>query len=294
MNIKDYALCIVIMAIWGLNFSVVKLGLNGMDPMLLTGLRFTLAVIPAIFFVRKPDVHILYLIGYGLTFGVGVWGMSTCSIGAGLSPGMAALLLQTNVVFGLFLGWAMLNEKVKFAHILGSLIALGGLAASLTVTDGSVNFQGVTLILFAAISWSISGILIKKSQTKAVFSFTLWAMLFAPLPLFLMSYVQVGASAFTTFFDHLTGVVLFSIVYQAYGTTLFGYWIWNRMIVSHPLSQVAPFTLLVPIFAILGSNILFNEVISLEKLLSSSLIIFGLLIGILPVERARSFVRRIV
>ncbi|WP_033130155.1 EamA family transporter, partial [Aeromonas aquatica] len=104
MRSKDYILCILIMAIWGLNFSVVKLGLNTLDPMLLTGLRFTLAAIPAVFFVKKPDVHWFYLAAYGLTFSVGVWGLSTWAIGAGLSPGMAALLIQTNVVFGLVLG----------------------------------------------------------------------------------------------------------------------------------------------------------------------------------------------
>ncbi|WP_332402888.1 EamA family transporter [Vibrio metschnikovii] len=57
MGLKDYILCVFIMAIWGLNFSVVKLGLDTLDPMLLTALRFTLAAIPAVFFVKKPDVH---------------------------------------------------------------------------------------------------------------------------------------------------------------------------------------------------------------------------------------------
>jgi drug/metabolite transporter (DMT)-like permease len=294
MNIKDYALCIFIMAIWGVNFSMVKLGLTGIDPMLLTGLRFTLAVIPAIFFVKKPDVHIFYLIGYGLTFGVGVWGLSTWSIATGLSPGMAALLLQTNVIFGLFLGWFLLKESVTPSRLIGSLISLSGLAVGLMVTDGSVNAQGVVLILVAAFAWSISGILIKKSNTKNAFAFSLWSMLFAPIPLFLISYLQVGTSAFTTLLENLTGMGIFSILYQAYATTLFGYWIWNRMIVSYPLSQVAPFTLLVPIFAILGSNILFQEAISLQKVLGCALITFGLLIGSFSAKRVRSFLQRIM
>ncbi|HHY0363379.1 TPA: hypothetical protein ACVU1O_003583 [Vibrio cholerae] len=70
--------------------------------MLLTALRFTLAAIPAVFFVKKPDVHWGYPAAYGLTFSVGVWGLSTWAIVAG--PGMAALLIQTNVVFSLGLG----------------------------------------------------------------------------------------------------------------------------------------------------------------------------------------------
>lgn len=64
MSLKDYTLCVLIMAIWGVNFSVVKLGLEALDPMLLTALRFALAAIPAIFFVKKPDVHWGYLAAY--------------------------------------------------------------------------------------------------------------------------------------------------------------------------------------------------------------------------------------
>lgn len=131
------------MAIWGLNFSIVKLGLDTLDPMLLTALRFTLA---------------------------------------GLSPGMAALLIQTNVVFGLGLGWLLLKESVSPLRSLGALIALCGLALSLTVSDGSVTLIGVGLILVAALCWSISGVLLKQSNTQHVFAFSVWCVVDALCP----------------------------------------------------------------------------------------------------------------
>ncbi|EKO3564225.1 EamA family transporter [Vibrio metschnikovii] len=127
-------------------------------------LRFTLAAIPAVFFVKKPDVHWGYPAAYGLTFSVGVWGLSTWAIGAGLSPGMAALLIQTNVVFSLGLGWLLLKESVSPLRAFGALIALCGLALSLTVSDGSVTLIGVGLILVAALCWSISGGAVKAIQ----------------------------------------------------------------------------------------------------------------------------------
>ncbi|MEZ6938734.1 EamA family transporter [Aeromonas sp. S12(2024)] len=293
MRSKDYTLCILVMAIWGLNFSVVKLGLNALDPMLLTGLRFTLAAVPAVFFVKKPDVHWFYLAAYGLTFSVGVWGLSTWAIGAGLSPGMAALLIQTNVVFGLVLSWFLLKESVSTNRFIGSLIALLGLAFSLTVSDGSINMEGVLLILVAALCWSASGILLKKSKTKRVFAFSVWSMLFAPIPLFFISYIQVGANNFTALVENMTTLDIFSIIYQAYFTTLFGYWIWNRLVVSYHLSYVAPFTLLVPIFAILGSNIFFHEAISSQKVLSCALVVIGLLIGSFPPTKIKELVQNI-
>ncbi|NOJ26259.1 EamA family transporter [Vibrio coralliilyticus] len=293
MSLKDYTLCVLIMAFWGVNFSVVKLGLEALDPMLLTALRFALAAIPAVFFVKKPDVHWGYLAAYGLTFALGVWGLSTWAIGEGLSPGMAALLIQTNVVFGLGLGWWLLKESVSPRRSLGAAIALCGLTLSLTVTDGSVTASGVGLILVAALCWSLSGVILKRSQTKQVFAFSVWSMLFAPLPLCLLSYLQVGAQGFDALIGHMTLSGAFSIVYQAYFTTLFGYWIWNKLVMSYHLSHVAPFTLLVPIFALLGSSVWFHEGITTQKVVSCALIALGLLIGSLPATKFTTLALRL-
>ncbi|EJL6699815.1 TPA: EamA family transporter [Vibrio cholerae] len=293
MGLKDYILCVFIMAIWGLNFSVVKLGLDTLDPMLLTALRFTLAAIPAVFFVKKPDLHWGYPAAYGLTFSVGVWGLSTWAIGAGLSPGMAALLIQTNVVFSLGLGWLLLKESVSPLRAFGALIALCGLALSLMVSDGSVTLTGVGLILVAALCWSISGGLLKQSNTEHVFAFSVWSMLFAPIPLCLLSYLQVGTQGFIALMDNMTLPGVFSIIYQAYMTTLFGYWIWNKLVMSYHLSHVSPFTLLVPLFALLGSSIMFHEVISSQKVVSCALIALGLLIGSMPAAKFTALAQRL-
>ena len=109
MNKRDLLLGIFVMIVWGLNFSVIKLGVNEIDPLLLTALRFSLAVIPAIFFVKRPQVKWRYLVAYGMTFAIGVWGMATWSIQAGLSAGMASVLLQMNVVISLLVGYFLLK-----------------------------------------------------------------------------------------------------------------------------------------------------------------------------------------
>ena len=61
MNNRDLLLGIFVMIIWGLNFSVIKLGVGEIDPLLLTALRFTFAVIPAVFFVKRPQVKWRFL-----------------------------------------------------------------------------------------------------------------------------------------------------------------------------------------------------------------------------------------
>ena len=288
MKKNDLILGILVMIVWGLNFSVIKLGVNEIDPLLLTALRFTLATLPAIFFVKKPEVSWYYLIIYGWLFAIGIWGMATWSIQAGLSAGMASVLLQMNVVFGLFLGYFLLKEPLPLNKVIGSGIALAGLLLSLTVTDGSVTQLGLMLILFAAISWSLASITIKKAGTKQVFAFSLWAMAFAPIPLFLIVYFQSGSDAFVQLSTQLNERVIFSVLFQAYPVTLLGYWIWNRLLVTYPLTTVAPLTLLVPIFGLLGGVLFYQEEVGMIKLIASGCVISGILIGFVNLKKRKT------
>ncbi|MGJ8580741.1 MAG: EamA family transporter [Psychromonas sp.] len=285
MKKSDLMLGIIVMVVWGLNFSVIKLGVNEIDPLLLTALRFSLVALPAIFFVKKPDVPWLYLIAYGLIFAIGVWGMATWSIEAGLSAGMASVLLQMNVAFGLFLGFFLLKEPLPLNKIIGSALALSGLLLSLTVNDGSVTKTGLMLILLAALSWSLASIIIKKAGTQQIFAFSLWAMACAPIPLFVIVYLQSGIDVFMQLPAQVNGRVVFSVLFQAYPVTLLGYWIWNRLLVSYPLTTVAPLTLLVPIFGLLGGVLFYQEHIGLIKLIATLCVISGIFIGFINLNK---------
>ena len=289
MNNRDLLLGIFVMIIWGLNFSVIKLGVSEINPLLLTALRFSFAVLPAVFFVKRPQVKWRYLVSYGLVFAIGVWGMGSWSIQAGLSAGMASVLLQMNVVISLLVGYFLLKETVAPIKVIGSIVAIFGLALSVSVTDGSVTALGLLFILSAALSWSITSIIVKKAATKEVFAFSIWGMLFAPLPLFALALLHSGPEQLLALTSLGKGSVIFSVLFQAYPVTLFGYWVWNRLIVKYPLSTVAPLTFLVPIFGLLGSAIFYQEQIGLVKALACLLIITGLIIGLLKTEKLKTY-----
>ncbi|MBN1009013.1 EamA family transporter [Amphritea pacifica] len=284
MSIRDLLLGIAVMCVWGFNFAVIKLGADHIDPLILTGLRFSLAVVPVIFFIHRPNVPWVLLIAYGLVFGVGVWGMVTYSITLGLSAGMASLLLQLNVAISLLIGFLFLGERITIQRGLGAMLALSGLLLSLLLEDGSVTLAGLVLVIIGATCWGLSSLIMKAAKTDQVFGFIVWGMLFAPLPLFTLSAISHGSSGFIQLIDTFNAAALFSILFQAYPTTLLGYWIWNRLIVKYPLSTVAPLTLLVPIFGLLGSVLFYQESIGPIKAVASTLIIAGLLVGLVKPE----------
>lgn len=279
MTARDFCLTLALMCLWGFNFSAIKLGAEQTNPILLTALRFTFALLPAIFFVRRPQVAIKYLLAYGLTFGVGIWGMMVWSINLGVSAGMAGLLMDMSILSSLLLGYYLLREKITRNKLWGALLAVLGLGACLMLEDGSVPLAGLPLTLIAAFSWSLMAVIVKKSETKQVFAFSVWGMLFAPLPLALLAYVFYGSAPFYALPAQLNGEVWFSILFQAYPTTLLGYWIWNKLTLKYPLSTMAPFTLLTPIFGLLGGMLFYEETLSLTKALAYVLVLGGLAVS---------------
>ena len=273
-------LAVLITAIWGVNFSVIKLGLATVDPFILAGIRFSLCALPAIFFIRKPDVPWRYIIGYGLLFGIGLWGIVNLGIKAGLSAGIASLVLQFSAFFTILLGGWVFKEALTRFQVLGMLIALVGLTCIIMVSDGSVSLSGVCLVLVGAASWSVANIINKKASTKDVFGFLVWSSAFSPIPLFALDYAVNGNTGYTSFINQVDATAVLSILFQVYPNTLFAYWIWNSLLKTYPVSTVAPLSLLVPIFGMLGSVLIFNESVSFEKILAVVLIVLGLVVGL--------------
>lgn len=278
---RHVLLAVVITGIWGLNFSVIKLGLRTVDPFVLAGIRFALCALPAIVFVKKPDTPWRFIVGYGLIFGIGLWGVVNLGIKAGLSAGIASLVLQLSAFFTMLLGAVVFGESLSRYQYLGIAVALSGLACIVFVSDGSVTAMGVALVIAGAVSWSVANVIVKKSATSEMFAFVVWSSVFSPIPLFGLSLVVNGSAAFAATWEQLDLAAVGSILFQVYPVTIFGYWAWNSLLRRYPMATVAPFSLLVPVFGILGSVLIFDETISGVKALSIPLIVLGLAVGML-------------
>ena len=136
------------------------------------------------------------------------------------------------------------------------------------------------LVLVGAVSWSVANVINKKASTRDVFAFLVWSSAFSPIPLFALDYAVNGNTGYTSFINQVDATAVLSILFQVYPNTLFAYWIWNSLLKTYPVSTVAPLSLLVPIFGMLGSVLIFNESVSFEKILAVVLIVLGLVVGL--------------
>jgi len=279
MQLKDFLIAVIVTCIWGVNFSVIKLGLASLDPFMISGLRFLLCALPLVFFIKKPDVKFIYLISYGIFFGVGLWGMVSLGIYFGISAGMASLILQMSVFFTIILSYFILGDTIDISKKIAFVLALFAIGLIITITDGSITFTGLAFVLFGALSWAITNIILKKAQITQIFAFIVWSSLFSPIPLFLLAYLTQGEIVYIDFFQNLNQTAIFSILFQVYPTTLLGYWIWNSLLTKYPVSVVAPITLLVPLFGLIGSYFIFDETIGSIKIFACILIVTALIIN---------------
>lgn len=284
MKRNDLLLAIAVMAIWGFNFSMIKMGVTNVHPLLATAARFALAVIPAIFFIARPNVQWRYLVSYGLVFGVGIWGMASWSITAGLSSGISSVLLSTNVIIGMIVGVWVFKEQASTRKITGAVLAMVALLVLVMSTTGNVTLAGVVLIMIAACSWTLMGVIVKASKTTQAFAFNVWGMLFAPIPLVLFATALHGEQILWSALDNWDWSTTVAVLFQAYPTTLFGYWVWNRTLIKYPLSTAAPLTLLVPVFALISGYFMYDEVLSVAQVVASGLFLVGIGLIVKPAK----------
>ncbi|OXY81014.1 EamA family transporter [Oceanimonas doudoroffii] len=276
MNPRDFWLIVLVMAIWGINFSMIKLGVSELDPLLVAAARFLCATFPIIFFIRRPKVPWRHLIGYGLVFGTGIWGMASCAITFGLSAGMASVLLQLDVLTTVLVGVLLYRETISRRMWSGIAIALLGVLVAIVYTNGNVTPAGVLFILISAICWPLAGVIVRRSGTQSAFAFNIWGMLFAPLPLIGLSLLFNGIDVLEITYRQWHAGTWLSVLFQAYPTTLFGYWVWNRMLLKYPMSQMAPMTLLVTVFALASGYLMYGEQLSPAQWASCTAFLLGI------------------
>lgn len=282
---KHLLLAVLVTAIWGLNFPITKLSLAAVDPLLLTALRFTLAALPWVFFVKRPPIAIQWLAAYGLIFGVAMWALINLGIEMGVPPGTAALLIQFSAFFTMGWGVLLFREHLSLGQTLGVGLAVLGLVNIIAASPGQGTTVGYGLLLVSAFSWSVGNVIIKQSKVREMFAFVVWASLFAPIPLLALTWLVHGAEPFTNVVRHFEWVALFSLLFQVYAATHFCYWGWNVLLREYPVSKVAPLSLLIPVFGVVGSMLMLGHRVGVNEGVSMGVILLALVVGIVKWPR---------
>ncbi|MGB5823999.1 MAG: EamA family transporter [Proteocatella sp.] len=288
MKKKDLVMALLVVIVWGVNFTVIKLGLGGVPSMLLAALRYT-CILPALFFVKKPNIEWRYGLAYGLSVGVGQFSCLFYAMQIGMPAGLSSIILQSAAFITPLLAFAFLKESVKPRQLGGLAVAGVGLyLIGRSAGNGgllSIPVPALMFTLLAAFFWGLSNIILKFASNKSaskgekidMLGVVIWTSIVPPVPLFAMAFILDTPQTVFNALTNLNPISIFSILYLAIGATIFGYGTWSILLGKYPASKIAPLSLMVPVTGLISARVVLGESLSAMQWTGGIIILIGLL-----------------
>jgi len=276
MSLRDILLALLVVLIWGFNFVVIQIGLQGLPPLLFSALRFLFAAVPLVFFVRRPAIGWKLMLGYSM-FQFGIQFMLLFSgMNLGFPAGLASLVIQLQAFFTIGLAVFLLRERPLATQLCGALIALAGMGLVAWHLQVDATMIGFLMVVGAGLSWGIANIVTKRIGKVNPMALVAWGSLLAVPPLAACSLLLEGPGAWYSAAQHMSWLTVGAILFQSYPNTVFGFGIWSVLMLRYPTATIAPFALLVPVSGMLSAALVLGEPLPWWKISAAALVLTGL------------------
>lgn len=275
MTTKHIAIATLSSLIFGMNVVASKFGVEHFPPLFFSALRF-LCVTPLVFLLPRPKVAFSGLLALSMAWGAVYIGGLNLALAMGLSAGTAVLILQLGNLVTMIAGYYVFSTQPQASQIVGTCIALVGIAFVCLVPDYECNLIAFCTILIAALSYSMGVIICKKLHAEPV-SLNVWVAALSFLPIFILSLIFEGDPVSITLHANLQAWV--SVIFAGLISTFLGGILWAYVIRQCDISHVVPFRLLIPVFGLWFSALFLNESLLWQKVVGAGLVIGGLAIA---------------
>ncbi len=252
--------------IWGVNLVSIKASNQDIQPNLAAADRSVGASVLLYLYAKIKGEEVFldsadqkHGIVIGVLFGVEFlmlyWGPSFTDISR------AIIFLYTQPMFvALLAHFFTRSDRLTWTKSLGLLLAFVGLTAafwSKSATLGPHHWIGDLMEVVAGFLWAGVTVYIKKFvRDRPISHFqTLFAQLFFSVPI-----LVAGSLLFEWNKQvHFTPLVIGVVLYQTVVVAFFSYLLWFWMVHRFPVSRLAAFTFLVPLFGVVLSCVVLGE-----------------------------------
>lgn len=275
---------VLIVLVWGINFSVIKVGLASVEPFAFNALRFPIAsvVLGAVLALRGqirlpdlddvPRVVVLGLLG-NVVYQVGF----IIAIDRTLA-GNASLLLATTPIWTAILSAGVGHERLKGAFWLGLVGAIAGMALVVVGNRAGLRLSedtaaGDLLMVGASMAWAVYTVgsrdLIRKYGPLPLAAWTLWV---GTAGLLLLGMPQLLDTDFNT----LGAGVWMAVLYAGALGIGMAYALWYYGVAVLGSSRTALYSNAIPVVAILVAWVWLAESPTRLQLIGAVLILGGI------------------
>lgn len=267
---------------WGMGIVFAKAALDQFPPILLMAFRFAVTASVLVWFVRPPwplmgRICLIALVSAAIQYGFTFTGLKY------LDASVTVLLVQLEVPILVLLGAVFLGERPGWRKFAGIAVAFIGVV----LIAGDPKFDGAYgpffLVLVGVTTWAIGQIMVRRLGDVGGFTLIAWVAVFATPQLFVASWLIEDDQ--WRLIREADWVVWSTVVYMGLVMTALAYGLWYRLLGKHPVNQVAPYLLLLPVFSILGSVLVLGESLTLRVAAGGAIIVAG--VAAIVVERAK-------
>lgn len=250
-------------AIWGFTYLVIKWGLRDTGPMTLGALRVLVGSAGLLTLARWREgpmptsaqahrqIALVGLLQVGLF--VALLNLGTARVGAGI----AALIVYTQPLLVAALGAVWFQVRLDRLQVVGLLAGVFGLVLVLSnrlQSGGEAVRPGYALLFAAALSWTLGILLFKRFRPALPF---LWAValqtVYGAIPLVIAAVALEGLAM------HVTARLLAVTLFLGIVASGLAYLLWFRLLTGASAVVASVSLLLVPIYASLFGALLLGE-----------------------------------
>ena len=290
MKIQDVILCLLTMFLWGAQVTAVKVAGHELPPFFMLLFRFAIISICLFPFAKKITLESSRRMALIACFST-VLHFGFLYVGIGMvTAATSAIIYQLSPIFTIILAALFLGDRLTWSSIAGILLSFGGVALLFSGFNFGGSVIGGACIALAALSFATGTILIKRMGPFDPITLNTWSAIFA-IPVVLGISLETEPWSGINLLE-LSNNGLIALIYAAISGGIIAFAIWYRLLNKYSISQLAPYTLLVPIFAVGVSEFLLHEGLDLKFLLAAFLVIAGVFVSQFKVlDRQRTLMR---
>jgi drug/metabolite transporter (DMT)-like permease len=269
--------------LWGGNLVSIKVSNQGIPPIFGAAMRSIAAC--GILWIYARLMRRRFLLGrdylkHGVIIG-SLFGMSFLFLYWGLvftDVSRSVIFIYTHPFWvAIAAHFVLPNERLTWMKIAGLLLAFSGLISAFgarSPTLGSLYWLGDLMVLISAMFWAANMVYLKRFiWNRPVTHFeTLSAQLLFSIPV-----LAIGSLLLESDMSLNPGILVCSaFAYQVIVVAVISYLLWFWMIHHFPVTRLAAFTFLAPLFGVALSAILLRETIPFRLYLGLGLVAAGL------------------
>lgn len=280
-------LALVMSLVFGAGWVLGKTATSHFSPILVAMFRFGFAGLILVLIFGWPKVALWKL-----------WIASACALGIpysfsyiGLSQldvSITVLLVQLEAPILIILSAILLTEIPSRAAVLGIILAVVGVTLVVGAPAAESRYFAMSMVMVSMFIWAIGQIQVRQFGLDDGGLKLLGALCVLATPLLLVLSLAFEDGQIAEI-QKASPVIWMQVAYLGLGMTVVGQGIWFYLVARHPLHDVAPFLLLVPVFSIVAGVAFLGESLSVMIIAGGVLIIAGVAVATLgsPLEMMR-------